>query len=321
MQTLQQISTKPKKITFIQKLSSQKILHLMILPSLIIVLIFKYIPIAGIVIAFKDFDIFEGIIKSPWAKNYGFEHFIDLFKDPYFPLIFKNTIIIAFLKLTFLTLPPVILAIMLNEVKHESFKKVNQTISYLPHFISWIVLGGMFYNLFDPTTGPVNKLLMSIGLASTPINFLYQPEYFRALVVVSDVWKTVGWDSIIYIAVIASIDQTLYEAIDIDGGGRWAKIRYVIWPSLLGTFMILFIIKVGKLMAGNEDMFEQCYIFGNFANQSVSEILDTYILKVGLENARYSYAGAAGIVKSFINLSALLITNYISQKLTEKSLF
>ncbi len=310
-----------KKATILQTLKKQKILHLMILPSLLLVLVFNYVPMAGMVIAFKNFNVFEGMLRSPWAHNNGLEHFIDLFKDPYFPSVIRNTVIIALLKLTFLTLPPVILAIMLNEVRHLWFKKLNQTISYLPHFISWVVLGGLFYSLLDPNDGPVNLLLLSMGIIDKPLDFLYQPGYFRGLVVVSDIWKTMGWESIIYIAVIASIDQSHYDAVYIDGGGRWAKIRHVIWPSLLGTFMILFILKAGKLMTGNEDMFEQAYILGNYSNSSVSEILDTYILKVGLDNARYSYAAAAGVIKAVVNLSVLVLANSTSRKLTGKSLF
>lgn len=309
------------KANWLKTLRKQKILHLMILPSLILVLIFNYVPMAGIIIAFKNFSVFEGVLKSPWANHYGFEHFIDLFKDPYFPLVVKNTLIIALFKLTFLTLPPVILAIMLNEIGRPLFKRINQTISYLPHFISWVVLGGIFYNLLDPSSGPINRLLVASGLVDASIEFLYKPEYFRSIVILTDIWKTVGWESIIFIAVIASIDSSYYDAVHIDGGGRWARIRYVIWPSLLGTFMILFILKAGKLITGNDDMFEQAYVLGNYSNISVSEILDTYILKVGLENARYSYAAAAGLIKAVVNITVLVLVNSLSKKITGKSLF
>lgn len=312
---------KVKNESFWRRLVKQRILHFMILPSLILVIIFNYIPMAGVVIAFKNYDVFSGVLGSPWANHNGFEHFIDLIKDPYFPQIVLNTIIIAILKLAFMTWPPVVLAIMFNEVKHEWFKRTNQTISYLPHFISWVVLGGLFYNLLDPNDGPVNYLLMSVGIIDAPLEFLYKPEYFRGLVVITDIWKIIGWESIIFIAVIASIDPSLYDALHIDGGGRWARIRYVIWPSLLGTFMILFILKVGKLMVGNEDMFEQSYILGNYANIEVAEILDTYILKVGLENARYSFAAAAGLVKAVVSLTVLVLANNTSRLLTGKSLF
>jgi putative aldouronate transport system permease protein len=319
--TVSSIQNKRKGQNLFERLKQQKILQFMILPSLILVIVFKCLPIAGTVIAFKDFDIFKGILKSPWASNHGLEHFIDLFKDPYFLVAFKNTIILAFLKIPFLSIPPVILAIMINELRGRAFKKINQTISYLPNFISWTVLGGIFYNLLDPTHGPINSLLLSMGIFNAPVEFLYKPEYFRSIAVITDMWKSVGWNSIIYIAVIASIDQSLYEAIDIDGGGRWAKIRHVMWPALQGTFVILFIIMVGRMTAGNDDMFDQCYIMGNYANIDVSEILDTYILKVGLENARYSFAAAAGITKAVINIMTLVLANKLSEKITEKSLF
>lgn len=293
----------------------------MILPALIIAVVFYYFPMYGIIIAFKDFDIFSGITTSPWASQHGFEHFYDLFKTPGFFNVLKNTVIIAILKLGFMMWPPVVLAIVLNEVNNMSFKRVTQSISYLPHFISWVVLGGIFYNILNPSNGPVNEILMTSGLLKEPIDFIFKEEYFRGLVVVTDVWKTIGWNSIIYLAVIAGIDPNLYEAIDINGGGRLAKIVHITWPALKGTFVILFILKAGRFMAGNEDMFEQCYIFGNYANRSVSDILDTFILRTGLENTRFSYATAAGLIKSVISLTTLWATNKLSKMLTDKSLF
>ena len=298
----------------LDRMKEQKVLHLMVLPSLILVLLFKYIPMAGTITAFKRYDIFEGIFRSPWAQNYGFEHFIDLFRDPNFPVIIKNTLILAAMNLIAATLPPMMLAIMFNEMKSVRFKKINQTITYLPHFLSWAVLGGIFYNLFSPNNGPVNSLLLKAGIIEKPVEFLYIPEIFRPFVVLANMWKEMGWDSIIYLAVITGIDMCLFEAIEIDGGGRWAKIRHVIWPALKGTFVVLFIMKVGRMVTGNQDMFDQCYIMGNYATNSAAEIL-------GLENARYSFAAAGGVFKAVVNITVLMCANAICKKLTDKSLF
>lgn len=311
---------KHKKLSIIKKLKKEKEIHLMILPSLIVVILMAYFPMYGIIIAFKKYDLFKGFLKSPWASSNGFEHFIDFFNSPFFSTVITNTIIIAALKLTLLALPPVILAVMLNEIRHSGFKRISQTISYLPHFISWIILGGIIYNLFS-LNGPVNMLLLDMGIIEEPFHFMASTGFFRPLVVLSELWKEVGWGSIIYLAVIATIDLELYNAIEIDGGGRWAKIIHITWPSLKGTFMILFILSCGSIMSGNGGTFEQSYVLGNSMNKDVSDILDIFILRVGLENARYSFSTAAGLFKSIINLILLLSANKLSKVLTEKSLF
>lgn len=283
--------------------------------------LFAYVPMYGVLIAFKRYNLFQGILGSPWAANFGFEHFIDFFKTPESYPVMRNTIVIALLKLVLTSIPPVILAIILNEVRNMAFKKVTQTISYLPHFVSWAVVGGLVFNFLDPTSGPLNNVLLHMGLIHESIDFISSTHYVWTILVLSDMWKTMGWSSIIYLAVIVSIDPTLYEAIDMDGGGRWAKIRYVTWPFLKGTFMILLIMTCGKIMSGAVDTFDQCYIFGNASNRATSDILGTYILRVGLGNARYSFATAVNLFQSIINLALLLSANKLSKWLTDKSLF
>ena len=297
-------------------------LHLMILPSLVATILFNYLPLYGIVIAFKRYDVFTGIWASPWAFNNGFEHFIDFFKAPNFSVVLRNTLVISALKLGLLSLPPVLLALMLNEVIHRGFKKTAQTVSYLPHFISWVVVGGMMYNFLRPTPeSPFNALLLGLGLIGEPVDLIADKTFFWPLLVLSDFWKEVGWGSIIYLAVIAGIDQEMYEACEIDGGGRWTKAIHITWPHLLGTFMILLILRCSQIMQGTGDTFDQVFVLGNPFNRGVSDIFDTLILRVGLEHGRYSYATAAGLFKSVINLAILLTVNNLSKRLTGKGLF
>ncbi len=293
----------------------------MILPALGAVIIFEYLPMYGILVAFKNYSVFDGVMNSPWARSNGFEHFIDFLTLPAFGLVMRNTIVIAIMKLGFLSLPPVILAVMLNEIKNGGFKRVTQSISYFPHFISWVVLGGLMFNFLNPTDGLINKVLVDLGIIDLPINFIASNTYFWPILIVSDFWKGVGWGSIIYLAVISTVDPNLYEAIEIDGGGRWSKTIHITWPHLMGTFMILFILACGRIMSGAGDTFEQVYVLGNVANRRVSDILDTYILRLGLENGRYSFSAAVGLFKSIINLIILVTANTLSKRLTEKSLF
>lgn len=294
-------------------------LHMMILPSLLATILFNYLPLYGIVIAFKRYDVFTGIWASPWV---GFENFIDFFSAPNFSLVLRNTLVISVLKLGLLSLPPVVLALMLNETSHRRFKKTAQTVSYLPHFISWVVAGGMIYNFLRPTpTSPLNALLLSLGLVNEPVDLIADRNFFWPLVVLSDFWKEVGWGSIIYLAVIAGIDQEMYEACEIDGGGRWTKAIHITWPHMLGTFMILLILRCSQFMQGTGETFDQVYVLASQFNRSVSDIFDTLILRVGLEHGRYSYATAAGLFKSVINLAILITVNKVSWRLTGKGLF
>lgn len=297
-------------------------LHLMILPSLLATIAFNYLPLYGIIIAFKDYDVFTGIWASPWASNNGFEHFIDFFRAPNFTAVLRNTLVISVIKLGLLSLPPVALALMLNEVSHRGFKKTAQTVSYLPHFISWVVVGGMIYNFLRPTpNSPLNALLLSLGVVNEPVDLIVDHGFFWPLLVMADLWKEVGFGSIIYLAVIAGIDQEMYEACEIDGGGRWIKAIHITWPHLLGVFMILLILKCSQFMQGTGDTFDQVYVLGNQFNRGVSDIFDTLILRVGLEHNRHSYATAAGLFKSVINLAILITVNKVSWRLTGRGLF
>lgn len=301
-------------------IKSQLTLQLMVLPAIIIVILMAYFPMYGVTIAFKKYNIFKGITDSPWASNNGFEHFVDFFSTESCWRVIGNTIYLSALKLVFCTWPPILLAVLLNELRNAKFMKTVQTMSYLPHFVGWSIAYGIFYNLLNPSSGAINILLKNLGLIEGNINFLAETKYFRPMIIITALWKSIGWSSIIYLGVICGIDQGLYEALAIDGGRRWAKFRYITWPHLKPTFAILFILECGKVMSGG-DGFDQVYAFGNAANRQVGDILDTYIMRTGFENQRYSYATAIGLFKSVINLMLLLLSNKVSKVMTEESLF
>ncbi len=299
---------------------SQLTLQMMVLPAIVVTVLMSYLPMYGITIAFKNYNIFKGVANSPWARNNGFEHFIDFFSTESCWRVLGNTVYIAALKLLFCTWPPVLLAVMLNELRSSKFMKLSQTLSYLPHFIGWSIAYGIFYNLLNPSSGALNILLVQWGIVDQKINFLAESAYYRPLIILTALWKGVGWGSIIYLGVICNIDQGLYEALAIDGGNRWHKFRYITWPHLRPTFAILFILECGKIMSGG-DGFDQAYAFGNASNRQVADILDTYIMRTGFDNGRYSYATAVGLFKSIVNLALLITSNRVSKVMTDESLF
>jgi putative aldouronate transport system permease protein len=288
-------------------------IYAMILPGLIFFILFKYIPISGSIIAFQDYNLYTGIFKSPFV---GFKHFETLFTYPEFLEILKNTLLISIYQLVFGFPAPVVLALLLNEVRKMWFKRSVQTIMYLPHFLSWVIVGGLVINVLSPNYGLVNDLLEFLGFER--IFFMQKPEYFRSIVVWSGIWKEVGWNTIIYLAALASINPELYEAADVDGAGRFRKIISITLPALLPTIMILFLIRIGHIL----DLgFEQVYILLNPLVTSKGQILDTYIYSIGLLGGQYSYTTAIGIFKSVVGLILLLGFNRISKKLTGQSLF
>jgi len=309
--------------SFFKELMAQRTLHLMLLPCVILVILFNYLPMFGIIIAFKNFNIFQGFINSPWARNGGFEHFIDFFTmTQSMGSLFRNTIGLAVLKLIIGSFPPLILAIVFNELKAKRFKKIVQSISYVPHFVSWIVVTGLITYFFNQTENSVmNRILLLLNIVDEPVNFLHTHSSLWTILIVSDIWKGVGFGSIIYLAVITGIDPEQFEAVEIDGGGRWIKIRHVIWPAVTGTFVILFILAVGRIMDGGGSSFDQLYILGNPLNRRYADIFSTYILRVGLEGGRLSFATAVGLFNNTINLILLISANRISKYITGKSLF
>ncbi|ONI46136.1 protein lplB [Candidatus Epulonipiscioides gigas] len=306
--------TKSSKKNWRQKLWSQKYLQLMVWPGIIWMFIFNYIPMTGIVIAFKDYKITRSIWEADWV---GFEHFIEFFTDPKFTNIMTNTLGISLLKLIIGFPLPIIFAILLNEVKNATYKKSIQTISYLPHFISWVVLGGLLITWLSET-GMINEVLVNFGILDKPIAFLADPNYFWGVALISDTWKELGWSAIIYLAAISGIDQQMYEAAAIDGATKMQKIWHITVPAIKGTIAVMFILAVANMLNSN---FDQIFLLGNVLNADASQVIDTYVYEMGVGAGRYSYATAIGLFKSVIAMILLLIANFTTKKLQGRSLF
>lgn len=302
----------PKR-KWLKKLYSQRHVQIMALLGIAWMIIFNYIPMYGIIIAFKDYDIIRTISEAPWV---GLEHFKEFLSDENFGYVMKNTLGISLLKL--LTFPlPIMFALFLNEVRSLRFKKAIQTISYLPHFLSWVVLGGILATWLSDV-GIINEILMALKLVDQPISYLAEPKYFWTIVITSDIWKELGWSAIIYLAAITSISPEMYEAARIDGAGRFQQMWYVTLPAIKATISILFILAVSGVLNSN---FDQILVLRNALNDSASNVIDYYVYYTGISSGRYSYSAAIGLFKSVIAITLLLIANQVSKKLNDTSLF
>ena len=268
--------------------------YLMAVPVLLFYIIFHYSPMYGLVIAFKDYNVFKGITGSPWA---GLKYFIQVFGDDYFWKVVRNTVIISLLKLIFGFPAPILIAILLNEVYNMAFKRVVQTIIYLPRFISWVILAGIMINILSIHGGLINEIVKLFG--GNPQTFLLKPRYFRSIVAISHIWKTAGWGSIIYMAALAGINIEMYEAAVIDGAGKMRQIWHVTLPGIRPTIIMLFILSLANIMNAG---FDQIFVLYNSLTMEVGDIIDTYVFRQGLQSARYSYATVVGIFKSIIGL-------------------
>ncbi len=298
----------------------QKYLHLFVLIGLIYLFIFSFIPMFGILMAFKKYDIAmgaQGILTSPWV---GLKYFAEFFQEYSFLKLVRNTVGISLMKLVFSFPIPILFAILLNEVRTGFFKRIVQTASYLPHFISWVIISGMAFSFFS-SGGVVNSLLKPI--LAEPIPFLQSPDYFWGLAVATDVWKEMGWWAIIFLAAIAGINPELYEAAEMDGITRLKKIWYITLPCIKGTIIVVLILALGNLFGGglSGSNFEQSYLLGNSLNSDRSDIIQTYVFRVGLSQGRYAYATAVGLVQSLISLVFTFGSNALSKKISGVGLF
>jgi putative aldouronate transport system permease protein len=288
-------------------------LFLMLLPLFIYFLVFKYGPMWGMLIAFKDYYPLRGFFGSPWV---GLKHFEQLFTGLYFLPVLRNTLIISFLKLAFGFPAPIILTLMLNEVRLTGFKRTIQTITYLPHFVSWVVLAGLLIELLSPSRGPVNILLTSLG--AKPVFFVADPRWFRTLVVSSAVWREVGWQSIIFLAAVSQINPELYDVAEIDGAGRIRKIISVTLPSIFPVIVIMFIFATGRII--NDD-FEQILNLLNPRVMDVGDVIMTYTFREGLQKLNYSYASAVGFFKNGVSFLLVLTANTVARRLSGHSIW
>ena len=284
--------------------------YLLLLPVVLWYAIFCYAPMGGLVIAFKKYSVIKGIWNSPWV---GLKNFERLFGSAAFMRSIQNTLVFSGLNFVFGFPLPIIFAILLNEMPGIRYKKIVQTVSYLPHFISWSVAGGLVYMLLSPSTGAIAAIVRALG--GTPQNYIGISRYFRPIVVVSDIWKSLGWSAIIYIAAISSVDEQLYEAALIDGAGRFARIWHVTLPGIRGIISIQLILTVGKILNVS---FGQIFVLISDLTLDVGETIDYYVYRVGLGSTNnMSLATASGMFKSIIGLMLIVLTNYASRKLTD----
>jgi putative aldouronate transport system permease protein len=286
----------------------------MMLPGFLLLMVYRYFPMAGPTIAFKDFSFGRGIFGSRWV---GFDNFKFIFtKHPdFFRLIF-NTLVISLLKLVFYFPFPIFLAILLNELTFPPLKKHIQTIIYLPHFVSWVVFGSIIIQFLMPDTGIINQLISFFG--AKQIFFMTESIYFRPIVVISEIWKGAGWGSIIYLAALSSINPEFYEAATLDGVNRWQKIWYINIPCISDTIIVLLLLEIGRLL---DVGFEQIYVLANSAVYNVGDVLSTYIYRIGIGSAKFSVTTAIGLFQSFVGLVLILSANFTCKKLFEKNIW
>lgn len=282
--------------------------YLMLLPGIVYFVIFRYFPMYGVIIAFKDFAIMEGITGSSWADPW-YRHFQDFYQSPYFGQLMTNTLLISLYKLVWGTLPPIILAILLHECKVRWLKSIVQTLTYMPHFLSWVIIFGILLTLFSQNGGLVNRWIVENGGSSIP--FLTSTDYFRSILVGSEVWQNLGWGAIIYLAAMAGIDPTLYEAAKVDGANRMRMIWHITLPGIRSIIILLFILKLGHLLDAG---FDQIYILYNIQVYPVADILDTWVYRTGLQQMNFSLASAVGLFKSLIGLVLVLGANRLAKK-------
>ncbi|MBS4219160.1 sugar ABC transporter permease [Bacillus sp. FJAT-49711] len=293
---------------------SQWQLQLMIWPSIILMIVFSFIPMFGLIIAFQDYSPLTGFLDSEFV---GIENFKAFFGDRDFYNVLTNTLGISLLKLLIGFPLEIILAILINELRLGIFKKFTQTISYLPHFLSWVILGGMIISWLS-SSGIVNSLLLSLHLTSEPIAFLTNPNGYWWVATISDIWKEVGWGTILYLAAMSGIDPSLYEAAKVDGAKKLKRIWHITLPGISYIIVLMFVLRVGSVLGSN---LEQALVLQNSSNMSKSEVLDLYVYHLGLTQGDFSFATAVGIFSSVISVILLLLANFLTKKINDSSIF
>lgn len=307
------VSAHRRTFSALQYLNKKKYLYLLLVPCVVYFILFHYVPMYGILMAFKEFNFNAGIWGSPWV---GLENFRYMFSLPDFYSVLKNSITLSLLRLLFGFPMPLLLALMINEIRLVKFKKTLQTVIYLPHFISWVVIGGILVNFLSPTWGVVNKVLGFFGVE--PIFFMAEEGYFKWMVVLSSIWKEAGWGTILYLAALTAINPELYEAARIDGASRFQQLYRITLPCIVPTIVTLFILRTGTIMTNG---FEQILVLQNSQNLNVSEVFETYTYRVGIIGGRYSFATTVGLFTSLIGMVLIICTNRISKMMGENGLW
>ncbi|HIW34767.1 MAG TPA: sugar ABC transporter permease [Candidatus Paenibacillus intestinavium] len=299
---------------FWQTMLQQKYLYLMSMPFVIWVVIFSYVPIWGWLMAFQNYRPRNSIMNQDWV---GLKHFIELFTDERFYLVLRNTLAMSSMGLIVSFTVPVIFALLLNELRQQFFKRTIQTIAYLPHFVSWVVVSGIVTKMLSTDGGAINDVLMSLHIIDQPIQFMAKGEWFWSVVTFADAWKETGWNSIIFLAAMSGIDQELYEASTVDGAGRFRKMWHITLPGIRTTFMVLFILSIGHLVSIG---FEKQFLLGNPLVNDYAEVIDLYALNYGINLSRYSYGTAIGIFNSVVSIILVFLANSIYKKVTKESI-
>ena len=302
------------KETLAKHIVKNKYLYLMLIPGLVYFGIFHYGPMYGILMAFKNFSVYQGIWGSPWV---GWQHFETLLNNRDFHRIFRNSALLGVYKLIFTFPMPIILALLLNEIRLHWFRRSVQTVVYMPHFLSWVIVGVLVIEFLSPTRGILNEILHAL-FGTEPILFLSKKEYFRPILILSNIWKETGWGTIIYLAAIAGVDQHLYEAAKVDGANRFRCIWHVTLPCIMTTILIVFIIQIGYIIRNS---FEQVFVLYNPLVYEVGDVFETYIYRVGLNDARFDYATAVGIFQSVIGLVLLVFANTLANRFGERGIY
>ncbi|CAN7302584.1 sugar ABC transporter permease [Paenibacillus sp. LjRoot56] len=290
-----------------------KWLYMMLFPGVAYFLIFKYVPMYGLIMAFQDYKPHLGFIESPWV---GLKHFERFFSEPQFAMLFRNTIIIALYNMVFFFPLPIILSLMMNELRRERFKRFVQTLVYIPHFVSWVVVVGIFYMLLTTENGILNELIYTIS--GKKIAFLLEPGWFRTMIISQSIWKEVGWGTIIFLAALSGVDMQLYEAVRIDGAGRWRQLWHITLPAIRSTIIILMILRLGNFL---DSGFEHIFLMITPTNREVGEVFDTYVYTKGLTQAQYSYSAAVGLFKSAIGLFLVLGSNWLAKRFGQEGVY
>lgn len=302
-----------KKISTWKYFLKHKGLYIMLLPGLIYFILFRYIPMGGLVIAFKDYNPFVGIGDSAWV---GLKQFQKFFDTPDFLRLLRNTLGISILQLILFFPMPILLSLLMNEVKHNGYKRTVQTLVYIPHFVSWVIVASLTYQLFNVTDGAINNVLKS--LTGQTIDVLSNSSAFWGLIVGQDIWKETGYGTIIFLAALAGVDQEMYEAAKIDGAGRWKLMWYITLPAIKGTIVTMLILRVGSLLNTG---YEQIFLMRNDMNVAAADVFDTYIYTRGILNGQYSFSTAAGLFKSIVGMILVLGSDRLAKRLGESGLY
>jgi putative aldouronate transport system permease protein len=294
-----------------EHMARYKWLYLLLLPGVAYFALFRYGPMYGAQIAFKDYVPFLGIAGSEWV---GFEHFTDFFANPDFPRLLTNTLILALLSLVIAFPLTIVMALLLNELRLNVLKRTVQTLVYIPHFLSWTVVASLTYLLFAVDVGPLFQLLN--GIVGTDVNFLTDPAWFRPLIVLQDIWKNTGWGTIIFLAALATVDQEQYEAAIIDGAGRFRRVWHVTLPGIRGTVIVMLVLQMGQILNTG---FEQIYLMSNALNRQMADVFDTYVYFIGIQEGAFSYSTAVGLFKAAVGVVLIVGANWLAKRFGDEN--